>query len=92
MANELNVNADGLRMAAASSDATAAALAGTARGVPSLPQPSSAGVAAVNAALSAVQGRQSNRIADQADHLAVSGARYDTTDSDGADSITTVSV
>ncbi|WP_249383606.1 hypothetical protein [Mycobacterium sp. DBP42] len=50
-------------------------------------------MAAVNAALAAVQGRQSARMSGQAGDLAVSSARYDTTDSDGGDAIgTTVSV
>ncbi|MFN3001658.1 hypothetical protein [Mycolicibacterium wolinskyi] len=92
MANELNANADGLRAAAASSGVTAAALTGAVLGGPSASQPSGAGVAVVNAALVVVQGRQSRRMSEQADDLSVSGARYDTTDEDGSDAITTVSV
>lgn len=53
---------------------------------------SAAGVAAVNAALISVQSRQSTRMTRQADDLSVSSGRYDGTDSDGCDTITTVSV
>ncbi|WP_102141138.1 hypothetical protein [Mycobacterium hubeiense] len=87
MANELNVNSDGLRIAAADSEIIAAELAaGTAeagRGT----HPSQAGVAAILAAAQSVA-RQSLRIGGQADDLSVSGARYDDADSGGADAIT----
>ncbi|MHC9296713.1 hypothetical protein ACRCUN_29970 [Mycobacterium sp. LTG2003] len=93
MANELEVNASGLQAAAASSEATArAALAGAELGGLSASRPSSAGVAAVNAALTAARGRQSSRIAGQAGDMSASGARYDTTDGNESDAITTVSV
>jgi hypothetical protein len=46
------------------------------------------GVAAILAAAQSVRARQSQRISDQADDLSVGAARYDTTDSDGADAIT----
>ncbi|WP_234998275.1 hypothetical protein [Mycobacterium sp. DBP42] len=55
-------------------------------------QPSGAGVATVNAALTSVKNRQSERLTGQADALSASSARYDTTDTDGHDAITTVSV
>ncbi|OBG84104.1 hypothetical protein A5699_27840 [Mycobacterium sp. E802] len=92
MANDLEVDADGLRSAAFGSDLTAEALAGTCLGGPSASQPSSAGVAAVNAALFRVQARQSRRMTGQADDLSVAGARYDTEDAASAAAIATVSV
>lgn len=88
MANELEVDASGLRVAAASSELAATALSGVGAGGPSSSHPSAAGVAAVNAALAATQGRQSTRITGQAEDLSVSSARYDSTDSDGRDAIT----
>lgn len=93
MANELEVNADGLRVAAASSEATArTALAGAELGGSSASRPNSAGVAAVNAALTAARGRQSSRITGQAGDMSTSGARYDTTDGNESDAITAVSM
>lgn len=89
MANELEVDVSGLRVAAGSSELAATALSGAGTGGPSSSHPSVAGVAAVNAALAAVQDRQSARMTGQAGDLAVSGARYDTTDSDGGDAIST---
>jgi hypothetical protein len=87
MANELKVSTDGLRVAAANSEGTAAELAtGTAEGGPGT-HPSEAGVAAILAAARSVRARQSQRISGQADDLSVSSARYDTTDSDGGDAI-----
>jgi hypothetical protein len=88
MANELKVNTDGLRVAAANSAGTAAELvSGTVEGGPCT-HPSQVGVAAILAAAQSVRARQSSRISGQADDLSVGSARYDTTDSDGADAIT----
>ncbi|MGV0812321.1 hypothetical protein ABQF34_10200 [Mycolicibacterium boenickei] len=92
MANGLEVDAGGLRIAAAGSDGIAAGLAGESFDAAPSTQPSAAGIAAVNAALASAKSRQSQRITGQADDLLVSGARYDTTDTDGGDAITTVSV
>lgn len=93
MANGLEVDAAGLRVAAASSDAVAAGLTGADAGNPNANHRSAAGVAAMNAALTSVQGRQTARMTGQAGDLSVSSARYDTTDTDGRDAInTTVSV
>lgn len=92
MATGLEVDAAGLRIAAASSDAVAAGLISTASSNPNATHPSAAGVAAMNAALTSVQGRQSARMTGQAGDLSVSSARYDTTDEDAAGTITTVSV
>ena len=92
MANELNVDADGLRAAAASSDVVAAGLTGAEFGGVPVSRTCGVGIAAVNAALISVQRRQSQRMTGQADDLTVGGNRYDTTDSGGADSIATVSV
>lgn len=92
MANELEVDAAGLRVAAAGSDGIAAELAaGTVEGGPGA-TPSQTGVAAILAAAQSVRTRQSHRVSGQSDDLSVSGARYDTTDDDGASAITTVSV
>ncbi|MGV9802785.1 hypothetical protein ACWDTP_32510 [Mycobacterium sp. NPDC003449] len=92
MANDMNVNADGLRVAAVASDDVAAGLTGAPVAAAAGSRPSSAGVAALNAALASARGRQSRRMSGQADDLSVSSARYDTTDGDGAGAITTVSV
>lgn len=92
VANELHVDAAGLRTASASSDTIAGGLTGVSFDGASSSQPSGAGIAAVNAALAAVRGRHANRITGQASALSTSGARYDTTDGDGADVVTTVSV
>ncbi|MDV3130182.1 type VII secretion target [Mycobacterium sp. 21AC1] len=92
MANGLEVDASGLRIAAASSGVTATKLAtGTVDGGRGT-TPSQAGVAAILAAAHSVRTRQSGRISGLADDLSVSSARYDTTDDDGRDAITTVSV
>lgn len=92
MANELHVDAAGLRTASASSANVAAGLSGPslASAVPA--QPSGVGVGAVNAVLASLGDRQSARIASQADDLSVSSARYETTDTDGRDAVTAVSV
>lgn len=50
------------------------------------------GMAAVNAALTAVQARHAQRVTGQAGDMSVSSARYDTTDEGGGEAITTVSV
>lgn len=93
MANELEVDAAGLRIAAAGSDFIAAGLTSGSFDGASSTRPSGAGVGAMNAALSSVKSRQATRMTGQADNLSVSSARYDTTDSDGRDAInTTVSV
>ncbi|WP_441958371.1 hypothetical protein [Mycolicibacterium houstonense] len=92
MANELEVDAVGLRVAAAGSDGIAAGLTGGSFDAAPSARPSGAGVAAVNAALASVRSRQSARMTGQAEDLSVSSARYDTTDTDGGDVITTVSV
>lgn len=92
VANELQVNAAGLRAAGADSDHVAAGLSGGTLDAAASVQPSGVGVAAVNAALASVKSRQSTRMSGQAEDLSVSSARYDTTDTDGGDAITTVSV
>lgn len=92
VANELHVDAAGLRVASVHSGTIAGTLTGGSFSTASSGQPSSAGIAAVNAALAAVRGRHANRITGQAGDLSTSGARYDTTDGDGADAVTTVSV
>ncbi|WP_458317859.1 hypothetical protein [Mycolicibacterium brisbanense] len=92
MANELQVDAAGLRSASASSYTISGTLTGGVSNAASSSQPSSAGIAAVNAALASVRGRHANRITGQSDALSTSSARYDTTDSDGSDAIAVVSV
>ena len=92
MANELHVDTAGLRTAAASSEARAAELAaGTAGGVTGS-HPSQVGAGAILAAAQSVRALQSGRISGQAEDLSVGSARYDTTDGDGGEAITTVSV
>lgn len=86
MANELNVNSDGLRIAAADSETATAALAGDSG------TSTNAGIAAMDAALASLRRRQADRISGQAGDLTTGGARYDTTDGDGGDAIATVSV
>ncbi|CRZ16943.1 hypothetical protein [Mycolicibacterium neworleansense] len=89
MANELEVDAGGLRVAATSSDVVAATeLSGAQACSPASSQSSAAGVAAVNAALTRMRERQRELMRGQAGDLSVSSARYDSTDSDGHDAIT----
>lgn len=93
MANELEVDAVGLRIAATASEtATARTLSGTPVTGSASSQPSATGVQAVNAALVALQRRQAQRITGQAGDLTISSARYDTTDEFGAGAISTVSI
>lgn len=92
VANELHVDAAGLRTASVSSVGSAGTLTGGSFDTTTGAQPSSAGITAVNAALTNVRGRHANRITGQAGDLSISGARYDTTDTDSADAVTTVSV
>jgi hypothetical protein len=86
MANELNVSTDGLRIAAADSETATAALTGDCG------TSTNVGIAAMDAALASLRRRQADRISGQAGDLTTSGARYDTTDGDGAGAIATVSV
>jgi len=88
MAIRLEVDAVGLRNAAASSAAVAETLTGVNAGNPSSSHPSAAGVAAMNAALASMQSRQSARMTGQAGDLSAGSARYDTTDAAGGDAIT----
>lgn len=88
MANELTVDSEGLRWAAASSDTTAAVLDSTTCDAPSDDWPSSAGVAVLNNALASVRVRQSNWIAGQADGMAVAGTQYADTDDEGGRALT----
>ncbi|CAM3793221.1 hypothetical protein H7J08_00750 [Mycobacterium frederiksbergense] len=92
MANQLNVDTGGLSAGAASSEATAAGLTSSTPGRSTSTQPSACGVAAVNAALTALQGRQSARITGQAADMSTGASAYARTDADGSDAITTVSV
>lgn len=92
MANELNVDTGGLRAGGAASEATASGLIGTALSSGTSSQPSAAGVGAVNAALTALQGRQSARITGQAGDMTTGAASYTRTDADGADSLRTETV
>lgn len=87
MGNELEVNADDLRAAAAGSDWVAATLAGVAAEGPTGAQPSAAGVAALDSAISATRARQSARVSGQASDVSVAGARYDDTDAGGAEDV-----
>ncbi len=92
MANELQVDPNGLLGAAESSDTVATSLVASETAAPPSTQPSGGGVAAVNAALAAVQNRQRIRITGQAHDLTVSSAKYERTDTEGSDAIAAVSV
>lgn len=87
MGNELEVNADDLRVAAAGSDSVAGTLAGVATESSTGAQPSAVGIAALDSAVSAVRARQSARVSGQAGDLWVAGARYDDTDGGSAEDI-----
>lgn len=86
MATGLEVDTDGLRVAAASSDAIGTSLTSAVPGMSST-RPSSAGVSAVDAVLSSVQSHQSRRITDQANDLSAAATGYDGTDGINADNI-----
>lgn len=92
MANNLNVHGDGLRLAAGNSETIAASLNGPDAGPLNASHPSAAGVAAVNAALSRLRGRHTQRVTGQADDLRTGSTYYDGADSDGADAVRTVTV
>lgn len=92
MADELSVDTASLNAGAASSEAAAAGLTGTTLSGSTSTQPSAGGVAAVNAALTALQGRQTARITGQAGDMTTGAAAYTSTDGDGSDAIGAVSV
>lgn len=79
MADDLRVDTEGLRSGARSSDALASALVAGAGGAGGS-QPSHGGVSAVLAAVQAVRGRQSGRVAKQAGAMRTGASRYDDTD------------
>jgi hypothetical protein len=87
VANELEVDSGSLRAAATGSDALAGALRGASASSSIGGQPSAAGVAALDAAISAVRARQSARVSGQAGDLSVAGARYDDTDGGSGENI-----
>ena len=89
---DLNVDTDGLRTAATSSESSADELDGSPLETPIVTHPSGYGVAAVDAALVRVRGRHGRRVIGQVGALRTSGARYDTVDVDGADAVGTVLV
>ncbi|OKH84415.1 hypothetical protein EB75_04590 [Mycobacterium sp. ST-F2] len=90
---DLRVDVEGLRSAGASSGALAAGLtAGAEAGTASTTHASAAGVAAMDAAITSVQSRHSNRLTGQTDALTASSARYESTDSGGGQAINSVSV
>ncbi|MFL0289315.1 hypothetical protein ACJH6H_29270 [Mycobacterium sp. SMC-21] len=90
---DLHVDVGGLRAAGASSGALAADLTdGADAGTASTTHASAAGVAAMDAAITSVQSRHSNRLTDQADALTASSAHYESTDNGGGQAITSVSV
>ena len=92
MAGERNVDTGGLCAGAANSEATAAGLTNGTPGGSMSTQPSAAGVAAVNAALTGARARQSARITGQAADMGTGAAAYARTDGEGSDVITTASV
>lgn len=88
VANELTVDSEGLRCAAAGSDAAAAALDGTTCAAPSDAWPSSAGIDLLNTALAEVRVRQSNWITGQANGMSVAGTQYADIDAEGGRALT----
>lgn len=94
MSGELRVDVDGLRSAGANSGALAAGLSGGGAdaGTTGTTHPSAAGIAAMDAAITSVLGRQSTRLTGQADALTTSSANYEATDTGGGQAITTVSI
>lgn len=93
MADELRVDVDGLRRGASSSGALAAGLTtSTVVGTRGTTHASAAGVAAMDAAITATAIRQSNRITGQVDALTSGATGYQETDTGGGHAITTVSV
>ncbi len=84
---DLQVDAGSLSAAALSSDAVAAGLLTSPVSGATGGQPSENGVSAFDAAMSAVQTHQSQRVSANAELLHASAASYTTTDGDGADSI-----
>jgi hypothetical protein len=87
-----SLDVGGLRTAGTGSDTIATGLTGGQVDAAAGSQPSSAGIAEMNAAMASARGRHANRITGLAGDLTTSSARYDTTDGDGADAVTTVSV
>ncbi|MGV9799795.1 hypothetical protein ACWDTP_17275 [Mycobacterium sp. NPDC003449] len=79
---DLSVDADGLNAAAADSEAVASGIVSGTSGVSGV-HPSQTGVAAFDAALSALRSGQSSRMTDQAGQLSTSSGVYTETD-DGA--------
>jgi hypothetical protein len=87
MANGLEANADGLRMAAANSHAISTALTGPATDGMASGRPSSAGIAAVDSSNTSARRRQSSRISGQADDLSTGADRYEDTDGGTAENV-----
>ncbi|MCX8557214.1 type VII secretion target [Mycolicibacterium mucogenicum] len=93
MAGQLRVDVDGLRSAAASSSAVAAGLiTGADTADVSRPHPSTAGVAAMDAAVTATANSYSGRITGQSDALTSGAQGYEEADTNGGQAITTVSM
>ncbi|CDO20728.1 MULTISPECIES: hypothetical protein [Mycolicibacterium] len=88
MANDLEVDASGLRLAAAGSDELAAGFAAGSDDALSGSRRSSAGISALDVAINAVRGHQSVRISGQAGDMLVGAGRYDETDGDAARAVT----
>ncbi len=84
---DLQVDAGSLSAAASSGDTVAAELVTDAAVGVSGDQPSEMGVSAFDAALSAVQTHQSERVSENAGQLHGASAVYTTADGDGADHI-----
>ncbi|WP_133147251.1 hypothetical protein [Mycolicibacterium novocastrense] len=85
MAKVLNVDASGLKSAAADSIAVAADVLANGFDGSLSARPSGSGMAAFDAASAIVRTRISNRIAGQAGDVAAAGDRYDATDGGTAD-------
>lgn len=93
MAKDLDVDTGGLRAAAFGGEQIAAGLlAGSSGSAAVSARPSGAGIAALDAAGTAVRTRQANRITGQAGDVAIAGGRYDETDGGSAETIASVPV
>jgi hypothetical protein len=87
MAKDLNVDAGGLKSAAADSIAVAADVLANGFDGSVSARPSGVGIAAFDAASATVRTRISGRIAGQSGDVAAAGDRYDATDGGNADAI-----
>lgn len=87
MAKDLSVDVNGLKLAAAGSNAIAADVLANGFDASVSVRPSGVGIAAFDAASVSARTRLSGRIAGQAGDIASAGDHYDATDGGNADAI-----